>query len=186
MRLSQKLKLTTLGKWFAQKISRMYPGEAYTAGLKVFTTVDAVQQRAANLAVRDGLMRIDQRHGYRGALASIELPVAEDGELSGELLEEQLDAYSPKAGLNPAVVTGLSDEQVDVYIKSGTQGVIGLEQLLWARKHINTDQVGREVSRPSDVLKEGDVIWVALNGCRTTGFGAVARGRRGAGCVKSR
>src|SRR6478609_3450613 len=39
---------------------------AYTDGYKVFTTVDSTMQMTAQVAVINGLMNYDERHGYRG------------------------------------------------------------------------------------------------------------------------
>jgi penicillin-binding protein 1A len=49
---------------------------AYTGGYKVTTTVDSRLQGASNRAIQRALREYDRRHGYRGALASISLPVA--------------------------------------------------------------------------------------------------------------
>jgi penicillin-binding protein 1A len=40
-------------------------------GLRVYTTLNVSMQRAANLAVRDGLHAYDRRHGWRGNLPNI-------------------------------------------------------------------------------------------------------------------
>ena len=40
-------------------------------GLRVYTTLNVGMQRAANLAVRDGLHAYDRRHGWRGGLPNI-------------------------------------------------------------------------------------------------------------------
>jgi membrane carboxypeptidase/penicillin-binding protein len=77
----------------AEMIRRFGPA-AYTAGLKVTTTIDSRLQAAANRAMRDTLMAYDERHGYRGPLAKVELPpgaAAEDpGAISAAADAEQL------------------------------------------------------------------------------------------------
>src|SRR5438552_16785218 len=40
-------------------------------GLRVYTTLNISMQRAANLAVRDGLHSYDRRHGWRGGMPNI-------------------------------------------------------------------------------------------------------------------
>ncbi|MEY4214003.1 MAG: hypothetical protein RL458_2229 [Pseudomonadota bacterium] len=47
--------------------------DTYSAGLVVHTTLIAAEQRAANAAVRAGLLEYDRRYGYRGPEAQIEL-----------------------------------------------------------------------------------------------------------------
>ncbi|MGD8310799.1 MAG: transglycosylase domain-containing protein, partial [Chromatiales bacterium] len=43
-----------------------FGAEAYTAGYRVYTTLDSRLQRAANPALRTALDEYDRRHGYRG------------------------------------------------------------------------------------------------------------------------
>ena len=52
---------------------RIFGTEAYTGGYQVFTTIDSRLQVAANQAVSNGLEEYDQRHGFRGAEAHIDL-----------------------------------------------------------------------------------------------------------------
>lgn len=56
----------------AELIRRLGPA-AYDAGLKVTTTIDSRLQRTAQKALRDGLIDYDERHGYRGPLAQVDL-----------------------------------------------------------------------------------------------------------------
>ena len=50
-----------------------YGDAVYTAGYKVFTTIDSRLQAAATVALRTGLLEYDRRHGYRGATAKVDL-----------------------------------------------------------------------------------------------------------------
>ena len=45
-----------------------FGNDAYTAGYKVYTTVDSRLQQTAVKALRDALQEYDQRHGYRGPI----------------------------------------------------------------------------------------------------------------------
>jgi membrane carboxypeptidase/penicillin-binding protein len=49
-----------------QKIVDEYKEQAYTSGIKVYTTLLKADQDAAYEAVRNNVMAYDQRHGYRG------------------------------------------------------------------------------------------------------------------------
>lgn len=74
------LRLTTgrndLAPYFVEE-TRQYLEHTYgTAavheqGLRVYTTLNVAMQRAANVAVRDGLHAYDHRHGWRGNLSNI-------------------------------------------------------------------------------------------------------------------
>lgn len=48
--------------------------QVYSAGLRVFTTLDGKMQSDAVAALRNGLHEYDERHGWRGPEARIELP----------------------------------------------------------------------------------------------------------------
>src|SRR5260370_7317106 len=53
-------------------LEQTYGTEAvHERGLRVYTTLNIAMQRAANLAVRDGLHAYDRRHGWRGGLPNI-------------------------------------------------------------------------------------------------------------------
>jgi penicillin-binding protein 1A len=55
-----------------QYLERTYGTEAvHEQGLRVYTTLNAKMQQAANRAVRDGLHSYDRRHGWRGHLVNI-------------------------------------------------------------------------------------------------------------------
>ena len=48
-------------------INRFGREDAYTAGYRVFTTVDSELQHASRQSLRKALTAYDRRHGYRGA-----------------------------------------------------------------------------------------------------------------------
>jgi len=52
----------------------LYREEIYSAGLKVYTTILPDDQRAANVALYDGVLDYDRRHGFRGPERMIDLP----------------------------------------------------------------------------------------------------------------
>ena len=51
----------------------LFREEVYTAGLNVYTTVLSEDQRAANAAVKQGVLEYDRKYGYRGPEAFVEL-----------------------------------------------------------------------------------------------------------------
>ena len=60
-----------------------YGDGVYTAGYKVYTTIDSRLQAAATVALRTGLLEYDRRHGYRGATAKVDLSKLADAQGSG-------------------------------------------------------------------------------------------------------
>jgi penicillin-binding protein 1A len=77
--------------------------ETYVAGLNVHTTVLAEDQRAANEAVRRGVLDYDRRYGFRGPEAQVDLPA--DPTRRGEKIEEALLEAGDIDDFLPAVVT---------------------------------------------------------------------------------
>ena len=57
-----------------QALTRFSQDSLYTSGLKIYVTLDGGLQKAAVKALRDGLHEYDERHGWRGAEAKLELP----------------------------------------------------------------------------------------------------------------
>src|SRR6202167_3062896 len=77
-----------------------YGDGVYTAGYKVFTSIDSRLQAAATVALRTGLLEYDRHHGYRGATAKVDLaklPTPKD-------LDAQLEEFPVIGGLKPAIV----------------------------------------------------------------------------------
>ena len=133
-----------------------YEDDAYTAGYKVYTTLDSRLQHAANTALREALVEYDVRHGYRGS----ELRAA-----SGE------DARSPEevladvpvfGGLLPAVVTSVDERVVTAYARNAGQIELAFESMEWARPYIDEDHRSKKPESAAAVVKAGDVIRVQL------------------------
>ena len=90
----------------------LFHEDTYTAGLNVYTTVLSADQRAANAAVRQGLLTYDRRHGYRGPEAHVELPANPDQAM--ERIEEAVAGARDVDDFLAAVVTAVSPKSVTV------------------------------------------------------------------------
>ena len=127
----------------------------YTAGYKVFTTIDSRLQAAATVALRTGLMEYDRRHGYRGATAKVDMSrITSTSDLDG-----QLEEFPAIGGLKPAVVEKVEARSAQVYVKD--LGVVDLpwEKLSWARRELPEEKVDRPPTQASEILSRGDVIY---------------------------
>ena len=133
--------------------------EAITAGYRVYTTVQAPLQEAANTAVRKELIAYDRRHGFRGPEAHLELP-ADD---SSDARRALLNGFWAIAGHLPALVVASSDERGELLLSDGQLVELGVEEVSWARRYISENQRGPTPRKVSDVLKPGDVVRVARN-----------------------
>lgn len=163
-----------------------YGLDAYRDGLEVYTTIDSKLQNLAVNALKEGLEEYDKRHGFRapqnykdqfpedffsqdityrlGLIAeSKSLPVG----ISEVPEEEPLDKiYNLLNNLTttdnefPVLVLSVEDNLVAI---SGDRTVIQLawsSNLGWARPYINEDQRGPRPKTYSELLQEGDLVWL--------------------------
>ncbi|NRF17335.1 penicillin-binding protein 1A [Vibrio coralliilyticus] len=135
-----------------------YGEEAYSSGMNVYTTVDSKLQSAANEAAINNLLAYDERHGYRGAEKV--LWKAGQTAFDEEKIDDTLDRVPTYGSLLPAVVTQVTAQQATVWVKN--QGVKTLEWdgIKWARKFLTDDRQGPAPKAATDVLEEGEQIWV--------------------------
>ncbi len=146
--------------YFAEEVRRelvdMYgENKLYKGGLSVHTTLDPDLQNVAQRVLQDGLETYDRRHGWRGPVTRVENILSWEQQLS--------DLTAPKgapADWQLGVVLKVHDKSADVGFVGGNQGTVPLEEMKWARPWIEGQKLGPRVSRASDVLKLGDVVWV--------------------------
>ena len=92
-----------------QAVYEHYPEEVYTRGFRVYTTIRAADQEAANAALRRGVLEYDRRHGYRGPEAHAELPASASADDYDEALAEYADILDMRAAVVlEATPTGVS------------------------------------------------------------------------------
>ena len=98
---------------FARMLAyEQFRDETYVAGLNVYTTVLAEDQRAANAAVRQGVLDYDRRYGFRGPEAQLELPA--DPQRRDEKIEEALLEAGEIDDFLPAVITAVDAKSIRV------------------------------------------------------------------------
>jgi len=163
-----------------------YGLDAYRDGLEVYTTIDSRLQNLAVTALKEGLEEYDKRHGFRapenykdqfpedffsqdiiyrlGLIAeSKSLPVG-----TSEVPEEEpldkiynlLNNLTTTDNKFPVLVLSIEDDLVAI---SGDRKVIRLawtSNLGWARPYINEDQRGPRPKTYSELLQEGDLVWL--------------------------
>jgi penicillin-binding protein 1A len=142
----------------AEMIRRFGPA-AYTAGLKVTTTIDSRLQRASNDAIHATLMAYDERHGYRGPLATVVLPaIAADQALPVDELRALLEDYPSQLDYETAVVIDADDIAARLFLPTAGEQRIGLDAVEWAAPFLNDDAVGSRPKSVAEVLHAGDVV----------------------------
>ncbi len=141
------------------EIEKRYGREAINQGIAVVTTLDGKLQRRAQEAMRQGLFEYDRRHGFRGPLAELNL---EDYGTREELVEK-VAAYPKRLERTPAVVLAVDAEKASVLTADDQDLEMGLEGVAWARRFIDQETIGDEISKVSDVLDQGDVVYIEQN-----------------------
>lgn len=139
------------------ELVRRYGEEAYAQGLRVYTTIDGRHQKAANSALRRGLLDYDQRHGYRGPERRMTLPPNADLTAQVALLHEE----KVLGGLLPALVVRVADRSCDVVLRDGREIRIDWEGLSWARRYQTPNSRGGAPAKAADVVAVGDLVRVA-------------------------
>src|SRR5579871_1587155 len=146
--------------YFVEEVRRLLYKEfgdkaLYDGGLQVRSTLDTRLQNFAVSALRTGLVRYDRRHGWRGAVTNIDI----NGNWAAMLA--RADNQSGIDTWRVAVVLGFNrDKSTDIGLVGGTTGKIPFKQLQWARRELRNASVGASPTKPEDVLKRGDVIYV--------------------------
>jgi len=136
-------------------IERYGPEQAYTAGYHVVTSIDSKIQKAANDALRWGLIAYDRRHGYRGPLARGQEIPADPAEL-----DSLLQGFPEPVWFRVGLVTAVDEKAVTVVLRGGEARQIEWDGLSWAKAYIDDDRQGPEPKTAAEVLAAGDVILV--------------------------
>ncbi|MBQ0761649.1 penicillin-binding protein 1A [Marinobacter psychrophilus] len=140
---------------------RRFGDNAYTDGYSVTLTVDSVKQQTATEALRQGLEAYDRRHGFRGAVGTIDIKSLDANELA-----TALRSYPRTGPLIPAVVLKTDDKNGTATLHARLLGPVTmtLDTMTWAQRYRTENLTGPTPKTPSDVLSPGDVVYVkALN-----------------------
>jgi len=161
-------------------------GEAtYTDGFQVVTSLDSRLQKSGNYALRNGLLEFTRRRGYRGPVATIELPPElpdlKIDQWPPETLEV-LDQYAP-GGLSLALVVAVHENNsADVVFRDGIAATIPWHGISWAKAFIDRETTGPAPETAAEVVAPGDVVYVMPT---AAGFWALAQLPEAQGAVVS-
>lgn len=137
----------------------------YEAGLHVYTVMDPVHQRSAEVALRAGLHEGQQRRGWRGPVKHLEEQEFESFIKNTAFAPEALENANWVKGL----VTAVSRNEAEIRLGEHHKGFIDIKTMGWARTpntNISPEAAGR-VADATKVLAVGDIVWVSAVG--TTG-----------------
>ncbi|MBI5658936.1 MAG: penicillin-binding protein 1A [Nitrosomonadales bacterium] len=124
------VKADFLAEMVRQAVYERFQEDAYSQGIRVYTTIRQQDQAAAYKALRKGVLEYDQRHGYRGPEGYIDL--RKDN--SEEYLEDALQDVTDSGDLIPAVVQEVTRKSVRAYCKGGLIAEISGDRLKFAQR----------------------------------------------------
>ncbi len=136
--------------------------ELYRGGLKVYTTVNVEMQRAAETALKKGLMELDKREGFRGPLCNLG---SEDREKYRRGRVQALRDQSLRVGdIVEGLVERVDDDNHEVRISVGDkEGLLPLTEMKWARRlKPDVPYYTASIKKPGEALKAGDVVLVRV------------------------
>ena len=143
-----------LAEMVRQEIIKRYADKAYKQGYHVHTTIDSKMQADAMQALHETLDAYDQRHGYRGPEAHLDL----DSFATQEDWLDKLATYTPVGDLKAGVVVNANAQTAQVQLINENLIELTLEDVKWARPFIDADRRGPTPRKVSDVLSRGDVV----------------------------
>ncbi|MEM7500624.1 MAG: PBP1A family penicillin-binding protein [Pseudomonadota bacterium] len=151
-----------------EMVRRYGEGDYDSAGYAVYTTVDTDLQRAANYAVRNGLLEFARRRGYRGPITTLPLEgdTADLHALSyeewPEAIRTSLESYASPGDLAVALVTRINDadNSVDVTLQNGEAVTLPWKTLSWAKPFVDRETSGQPPETAAEILSPGDVVYV--------------------------
>lgn len=137
-----------LAEMARQFIFERYKEDAYTKGIRVYTTLSTGDQEAAFAALRRGVQQYDRRHGYRGPEGFVDLPA----DVSDEDLEDALQDVAESDDIYPAVVVEAGPRHVKAYLKGGEMLDIAEDGLKFVSRMLG------DKASPNQRIRRGAII----------------------------
>jgi penicillin-binding protein 1A len=183
------LKSEVEGSYIAEMVRhelyQQYGDDIYRLGFRITTTLNGKAQTQANNALQTGLLKYDRDHGLRTPsdqkfLTPTKLQVY-DNEITlawpSHLDDKQdidwpatlddwqieLNNRGPYGLIHPAIVAQVLE--TGAWIISGEKQWhwLPFSGVKWAKPYIGVNRVGKEPSATSDVLSQGQIIWVTAS-----------------------
>lgn len=129
-----------------------YGEEVVNAGWRVKLTVDSEDQRAADTAIKKGLIGYDRRHGWRGA------------EANGEPLAN----FKTYSNMVPAKVTEISGRSFKAELQNGDVVTVPWSGMSWAKEYLDANRIRRYPNSASDIVKKDDIVRLIANENKTS------------------
>ncbi|MEK7779417.1 MAG: penicillin-binding protein 1A [Pseudomonadota bacterium] len=136
-----------------QVIYDRFQEDAYSKGIRVYTTIRQQDQNAAYYALRKNLIEYDRRHGYRGPEGYIDLFKHDSNQ--EKTLDEALDDITENDMIYPAIVLSVKQNTVQAYRKGGEVIEIKGDGLKFAQKNLPTNkkEQGKKYLSPGALIR---------------------------------
>ncbi len=135
----------------------------YNSGLHIYTSMDPVHQKAAEIALRKGLLETSKRHGCLGPIEKIPADKFDEFLEKNVFVPQDLD----NAGWVKALVTKVNAKEAQVRMGSFT-GIISADKMAWCRvpnTALDAAEPGQTLT-PNQALNVGDIVWVSAVGAK--------------------
>jgi penicillin-binding protein 1A len=143
------VKADFLAEMVRQSVYERYQDEAYTQGIRVYTTIRLKDQVAAYKALRKGVLEYDHRHGYRGPEGYADL----SNGVTDENMEEALQEVNDSDDLIPAIVQEVSPNAVRAYCKGGEIVEIRFDGMKFAQRALGDKVALSQRIRPGSIIR---------------------------------
>lgn len=150
-----ELEAPYLAEMVRKELYQQYGDNLYTEGYRVYTTVHSEMQQAAEVALQNGLINYSKRHGYFGAVKELDLET-----LTPEEVSKELNSVPSYVNIEPALVTAIEDQSVQVQRRNGEQLTLSWDNLKWARRYITVNRVTYMPKKVEEFMKAGDVVYI--------------------------
>ncbi|PSJ18039.1 penicillin-binding protein 1A [Nitrosomonas supralitoralis] len=144
-----------------QVIYDRYQEDTYNKGIKVYTTIRQLDQESAYRALRKNVIEYDQRRGYRGPEAFIDL--LKNGMNQEKTLNDALDEVNDSDDIYAAIVLAARPNKVQVYRKGGEIIEITGDGLKFVQKSlVEKKEPGKKYITPGALIriqKDSKNLW---------------------------
>ncbi|MBT5366895.1 MAG: hypothetical protein HOL05_02525, partial [Nitrospinaceae bacterium] len=142
---------------------RFGAAKLYRGGLKVHTSIRREVQRSTVAAVRQGIIEVDRRRGYRGPVGSVDLRWTPERiwRAVDQLMGERSNRREFREGRwMPAVVYELKSDVARLQLKRG-EAILDIENAEWARPFDpRQNGKGLVLDKFQEILRRGDIVLV--------------------------
>lgn len=150
-----------LAEMVRQEMVRQFGEEsAYSDGFKVYTTISKNHQLAATAALQNNVMEYEERHGYRGAFATLWKP--DETALDETAIIAELKKHPQYGPLRSAVVLTTKGSDATALLRNGEKVELTFDNVKWGHARYNGrwKTLNTKSRAINEVIKEGQAIWL--------------------------